>query len=310
MISSRDGLVTSPDGPARQVPQKRPVWSGALFITKDGSPRRRYYDIVHKRWHWDRQPAQMVMNDTGRLGLQLDHWLPLETCVALAWLRRQPDSPTRVILEPGDAIHVDNIRWQQAEDVDDGGAIAGERWKPLKSKCGCVPIADGYQISTAGRLKNQRDEITTGFWYNGTRWAATNSGLVDLLQAARLKPNAVYLREALHEAMECLLSGHSVEDLADSRGIQLSSAWSLINTAAMNLPASELGALGPQHISEDLWDLLVDLRDRQHPVLGRSLTDLKDYVDGKLLGSDGEYADSDYQWEEVRFARLCITANS
>ena len=172
MISRwRDGLVSSPDGPARQIPQKRPVWSGALFITKDGSARRRYYDIVQKRWHWDRQPAQMVMSDTGRLGLFIDHWLCLEVCVALAWLRRQPESATRVILEPGDAIHVDNIRWQQAEDVDGGGAIAGERWKPLKSKCGCVPIADGYQISTAGRLKNQRDEITTGFWYNGTRAA-------------------------------------------------------------------------------------------------------------------------------------------
>jgi hypothetical protein len=47
---------------------------------------------------------------------------------------------------------------------------------------------------------------------------------------------------------DCLLSGQNAEDLSESRGIQLESAWSLINTAAMYVDPSELG-----YISTDAW---------------------------------------------------------
>ena len=89
----------------------------------------------------------------------------------------------------------------------------------------------------------------------------------------------------------------------------MDSAWSLINTAAMSLPPSDLGWMGADLVSNDLWDLLVSLKERGDRVLGGSLTELKDYVDGQLE-DEGEYAESDCPWGELRFGRLCLAAQA
>ena len=304
-INWSDGLLKGPDGPCRQIPRRKVEWNNRLFVTKSGTARWRHYNVVTGRWRWG-DLAPFAYSETGRIGLVIDYWIPLETAIALAWLHREPESATRVNVD-GD-IHLNTIEWQNGEEIEDG-PIRGEKWLKLKGKVGCVPIEEGYLISNKGRLKNLRGDVTSGFWFYGTRHAATNAGLVDLWVKAKIKPNTVYLRESLHEARECLLSGQNAEDLSESRGIQLDSAWSLINTAAMHVDASDLGYIGADLLSEDLWDLLVDMQERGDVILGGSLSDLKDYIDSTLR-EDGEYAESDCQWGEVRFGRLCIAAQT
>jgi hypothetical protein len=261
--------------------------------------------VITGRWRWGER-VPYAFSETGRIGFVINrHFTPLETCIALAFLCRAPETATRVVVNG--EVHLRNISWREGEDEEEERRAVGERWSRLKGKVGCVPIEDGYLISNTGRLKNEQGDITRGFWFNHTRLAATNAGLVDLLLVARIKPNAVYLREALHEAAECLLSGQGAEDLSISRDIQLDSAWSLINTVALYLPASKLGWIGPNLVSDDLWDLLVCLKERRHSVLGGRLSDLKQYVDDRL--EDGEYVQSDCQWGELRFGRLCIAAH-
>ena len=51
----------------------------------------------------------------------------------------------------------------------------------------------------------------------------------------------------------------------------------------------------------NLWDILVYLKERGH---GESLTTLKSYVDSRL--DNGEFAECECPWAELRFARICL----
>lgn len=240
MILFRDGRVQSPDGPARQIPTKKPVWTSALFITKDGCPRWRHYDIVKRGWRWGEE-APYVYSETGAIGIVTDHWIRIEVAIALAWLKRAKGGPMRVRVDG--PPHLDNVEWEEGEGEEGGGEIAGERWRRLRYKCGAVPV-EGYYISTDGRLKNERGEVTAGFYFNQTRNAQTSAGIVDLYAAAGLKQKSVQLRPAIYQATQCLLSGHGPADLADAEGIQLDTAWSYINTAAMTIrPTAKLAEM-------------------------------------------------------------------
>ena len=255
--------------------------------------------------------APFAFSESGRVGLNVDYWLPLEKCIALAWLTKEPGSSMRVNLIDGfgPSIHLENIEWEEGEEADECEPLPGEKWKKLKWKVGCVRVNEGYLISNQGRLRNENGHVTSGFWFNETRLASTNAGLVDLWAAARIKRGAVHLREAVKEAADCILSGHTAQDLSESRDIQLDSAWSLINKAAMSMHVSDLGQLAPCLVAADMWDLMVDMSERGHPLLGGRLTPLKEYLDDRL-GEEGEYASTECPWAEIRFARTCIAARS
>eukprot|EP00966_Prymnesium_polylepis_P043387 1006626-Prymnesium_polylepis.1 len=78
MIDWTDGVVDSPDGPARQVPQKSPVWSSAVFVTADGIARRSWVNLVTKKWSWDEEALTIVLDESGRPGYYLEWWMSIE----------------------------------------------------------------------------------------------------------------------------------------------------------------------------------------------------------------------------------------
>ena len=51
MIAWRDGLERGPDGPARQVPTRH-VWNSTVWVTKDGTARRRFFNPISGEWNW------------------------------------------------------------------------------------------------------------------------------------------------------------------------------------------------------------------------------------------------------------------
>ena len=67
MIAWREGLVQSPDGPAREIPQKH-AYSRALFVTRDGAARARIFNFVSQTWSWEDDPVEPTMHEDGRLG--------------------------------------------------------------------------------------------------------------------------------------------------------------------------------------------------------------------------------------------------
>ena len=102
MQSWPDGLervrTTHCRGLFRQIPQPF-AWNSALYLSKHGTAIRKFYNYVTGDWSWATEPTEPVEDsESGRMGLNLcGHWTPLETCIALAWRRRHPDSTAPAI---------------------------------------------------------------------------------------------------------------------------------------------------------------------------------------------------------------------
>ena len=312
-IKWRDGLEMGPDGECREMVQRLPVWTTTIWVTRDGAARRRYFNPILKIWTWDDTLMSVVENDECQLGIYTapGYFVSLEHCIARAWLKLLPDSYPRAQVLPGRPIHKDYIEWQHEDsDTEEEEAEPGETWRQLKWRIGPVECPPTYKISSKGRLMNPRGRITSGFWFDGRYWAAVrNCGLVDLTTAARLRDNVVYLQPALKMAADALLTGHTPRDIATAAGISLETAWSYVTRCAQYLPVSQLRSHVPLLVSRDLWAALNEMKEDENPVLGMSLKDLMEELE-EHLDETGEFFSSDKQYNQLRLARLCITANA
>jgi hypothetical protein len=267
MISWRDGLARGPDGLARQIPTKH-VWTSAIWCTKHGTCRRRHFNTMTKTWHWDPDPLPWTEDDGGNAGYHIAPWfLSIERAVACAWCLRHPTSSYTIQNSlPTGPIHVRHLRWDVPEELDEAGACVdgAEMWYPMKGpracRCGVVSCSDaGYAISDRGRLKSPSGNITSGFLFDGRRWAAVKGfGLVDLTMCARLRKNVVYLPPAIKHAADALGSGHKPSDLAQASDVQLGTAWSYFIRAAQHLDARTLSRVVPPLVGHRMCAVLMN----------------------------------------------------
>jgi len=301
MISWKDGLLKKRSVDLRQIPTKKPMWTTSYWITKDGNVFKRHYNYVSKTSEWG-DMVSPILNDAGAQGYITDHWLPVETCIALAWLKRAPDGATKVKVNDG-KLHVDDIEWVTAEVSEDEFDDVGEKWSTLKWKCGACTCDPSYKISNRGRLKNGKGDITRGFWFNGRRWAAVKgAGLVPLTTAAKLDPNTFYLTPAIKQAYECLLNDETPDQLARYAGIGINTAWSYAWHACQHVTKKEAKRIASIVISDDLWRILTRLYNDQDKRLGQSLTELM----GAVEKEDSDISSTDYSMNELKVGRLLI----
>jgi len=87
MIAWRDGLERGPDGPARQVPTRH-VWTSTVWVTKDGTARRRFFNPISGEWNWAPEMLNLVEDEMGNSGYALDWFTSVERAIALAWRKR------------------------------------------------------------------------------------------------------------------------------------------------------------------------------------------------------------------------------
>ena len=306
-----DGLVTSPDGPAREIPQPH-AYSRALFITKDGTARARIYNFVSQTWSWEDQPVELTLSEDGRVGIRdyaIGHWVPIEVAIALAWRKRSSDTPMRAYVLEGRPCEAKYIRWAEEDDThDEQQPMTGESFKCLKWRVGLISCdGRGYKISNRGRLMSpDGSSITRGFYFDDRMWAAVKGvGLVDLTTAARLRPPIIHVPPAVASAADALYNGVSPEVFADDAGIQVGTAWSYYTRAALVLPPDRLREVTKQLVSGDLWHRLKRMDREEDPLLGGSLTDLMSAVENDL-SSRGEFLNSEFQFEQLRLARSCL----
>lgn len=299
----QDGIERNPDGVVRQIPQRH-AWSSGVWITRRGIARRRFYNRASKTWHWDDEPCPLVVNED-TLGLHLDWWISIERAIALAWVRRAPESSSHVT---GEALHAKHIAWAINEADDEGAPLPGETWRPLNWSCGAVRCDRRYQISSDGWLRSPyTGKVTRGFWFDHRRWAAVKgAGLVDLAAAARRRPAAVQLPPAIGQALDALALGYTPANLAEAALIEVGTAWSYFCRAAQHVPRAELRHLTPALVSGDLWRALA--RMRGDPVVGGPLLALMEAV-RRALPSDGEFRRSEHQMAQLRLARMSIAVS-
>ena len=313
MIAWREGLVTSPDGPAREIPQKH-AYSRALFVTRDGAARARIYNFVSQTWSWE-EPVEPTMHEDGRMGLRdnaIGHWVPIEVAIALAWRKREPDTPMRAYVLDGRPCEARYIRWEAEDETqDEQQPMTGESFKSLKWKVGLIACdGRGYKISNRGRLMAPDSSITRGSYFNDRMWAAVKGvGLVDVTTAARLRPPIINVPPAVASAADALYNGVSPEEYASDAGIQEGTAWSYFTRAALVLPKDRLREVTRDLVSKDLWRLLKRMDDEEDPLLGGSLKDLMEAVLDDL-SSRGEFRNSEFQFEQLRLARSCLAKHS
>ena len=314
MIRWREGLVQSPDGPAREIPQKH-AYSRSLFITRDGAARARIYNFVSQTWSWEDDPVEPTMHEDGRMGLRdnaIGHWVSLEVAIALAWRKREPDTPMRACVLDGRPCEARYIRWEAEDETqDEQQPMTGESFKSLKWKVGLIACdGRGYKISTKGRLMAPDGSITSGVYYDDRMWAAVKGvGLVDLTTVARLRPLIITVPPAVASAADALYNAVPPEEYANDAGIQVGTAWSYYTRAALVLPKDRLREATKFLVSRDLWRRLKEMDEAEDPVLGGSLTDLMSAVQDDL-SSRGEFMNSEFQFEQLRLARSCLAKHS
>jgi hypothetical protein len=308
-ITWREGVVQSPSGPAREIVAKN-VWTERTFITKDGCPWKRFFNVWTQDWTWGEEPLDMLLDEaTGKIGFYAgrSNLMSVEEAVCTAWRKRAEDSPARVCVRPGtEGGHCDNLRWE----IEEGGEPTvdnKESWKPLVKWCvGIVPVPPGYEISSQGRLRSPSGEVTAGFWAFGRRWAAVkNVGLVDLTTASGLRQPTIDLKPVMVRAAECMLAGFTPKEYAESTGVEEGSAWTYFCVGAQKVHPADLIKVGPKLVSKDLWKGLKGLDSQGDPVMGGPLKELMDRLED-AMPPDGEFMNSEYRFEQLRFARLVL----
>ena len=295
MIAWRDGIEESPGGRAREIVQRN-VWSSSVWITPEGEAFRRFFNAVTRQFTWEEMPVALDHDTQSRLGLPLPSgWMSVETAIATAWLHRAPGSRAYVkVLDPSDPT-LPNLRWGEGERDPEAGEIEGETWAPLRWHCGQITCDVRYHISSHGRLRSPKGEVTRGFAALGTRWAACRgSGLVNLLQAAGLMRAEVIIPERVYLAYNSLSSSLPVEEHAKRHKLSLRTAWQYYHLAAPHV--HDLRLYAKPLVPPDLWRALASLRG--DPVLGGRLTDLHPVVT-RLMRRD-------VSMDELRFARMCM----
>ncbi len=312
-ISWVDGMERSPNGSRlREIPQKH-VWASSLWISRDGEIWRRYYNFTRKRWHWDRDgPMEHILDDESRLGIHLEWFVTIEMLIAMAWVKRSPSSAARVTLREGKPVHARYIDWAEGEEDEEEGEIKGEKWRPLKGRIGCVSLDGcGYEISSRARLRNPRGQVTSGHWFeriDGRIASVKGCGMLDLYNAAKIRPPAVTLQPHFIAAANALNSGHGADDLAHALGIEVSTAWSYLTKVAQHVPGKVLKRIVRQLVAPDLWVALKSIQTEGHAELGGRLLELMPLVE-KRVARRGDFMKSDHRISQLRLARLAIAAS-
>lgn len=255
-------------------------------------------------WCWD-EKVSLAMDEQGRQGLNLPHFVPLPQLIAMAWRRRRCGTPTRLFNTRDDrGPHATYVRWEEEEE-DDTGRIRDETWRNLSGKIGLVPMdRSRYQISSHGRLKNPQGQITRGHWWDGRYWAAIKDcGLLDLTSASK-KRKEVCVPPSVAEAIDALSCAVHPSEFAAQRRVRVKSGWSYFTKAALHIRPSDLRTSCREIISPDLWDLLSGMHSDGKKVLGERLTDLLAVVEEEMPG----FSKSRYSFEQLRLARMAILA--
>ena len=56
------GVEQNVDGVVREVPTRH-VWASSVWITQEGVARRKWWNPVERRWHWDAEPLPICVNE-------------------------------------------------------------------------------------------------------------------------------------------------------------------------------------------------------------------------------------------------------
>jgi hypothetical protein len=315
-----DGLIESPDGIARQLPERH-VFSSAVYVTRDGVARRRFFNPVDQSWRWAQEPILATLDSEGRVGYTIGWFRSIDHCTALAWLQRGEgssagvrervavelvDGPQRAPQRAVDTALVDSLEWPEPEDTEEDGALRGEKWRTLKWRAGLIPCGNGYQISTFGRLKSPyTQKVTKGFWAAGTRFAALRDGvLVDLLAAAGLQPEH-HMTPRIRLGLDALMSGYTPRQLADAIGVQQSTSWNYFTQGAEKADAETLRQRVRRLIPPELWRALQSLAKNGDVRLGSSLLELQEVL-RTLLPSSSAFWKDEHGLAKLRLARISI----
>ena len=316
----REGLERGPDGLAREIPVKH-VWTSGIFMTRKGIARRRWYNVATKTWHWDPNRLPLAEDENGNIGYHASHFVTLERAICMAWRLRAPESTASI----GEWIRVqlvdkvcdntsgeeettaETLRWRVEEDPEEDGPIEGETWSRLKAAVGAVVVPKGYWISTMGRLRNPKGEVTRGSLAFDRRWVAIKGcGMLDLWSAAGLA-DPIQLSLRVRQARGAILAGATAEQLAQAVGVEVGTAWSYMTQAAPHVDATALRERAEALVHPAIWRAVKALVDREDERVGGSLLELWGVVQ-RLIQPQSRALQEEHNMSMLRLARTALTA--
>jgi len=257
-------------------------------------------------------------NETGEMGYFIKDmsFVRVEKAIALAWRHRAPESSPRVVCN-GDATSR-NVRWKEEESNEEEDRISGEKWSKVRYNIGLVPVDQKYEISSYGRLKAPDGSVTSGFWHSnfgtpgGTRYAATNAGLLNLHVVAKLISGHIYMPRCKLNACIAMIDGDQTPaQYAARKGIALTTAWFYLNQTAIHAPPRKVRKVAERLVAWDCWALLNQMFIDEDPAFDRELSCLRDVLVASV-GRDGPFRkldNNDVQFHQMRLAKIAIHKN-
>ena len=318
IIKWKIGLINGPDGPSRQIVEQYP-WRTGLFITRDGICRRRYFNCAVGKWEWDANPRECYMEqESGKMGFFIrdQSFISVERAIALAWRHRAPESSPHVVCD-GDVISR-NVHWEEEESNSEEEHIEGETWRSIRYNIGVVAVDPRYFISNYGRLRSPVGDLTSGFWHSnfgtpgGTRYAATNAGLLNLHIVAKLIPGHVYLPRCKVNACIAMIDGaQTPAQYAARHGIATTTAWCYLNQVAIHAPPRKVKAAAQRLVAFDCWTVLKQMYLNEDPTFDSQLSSLhEELVESLSRSGDFRGLDKDAQFHHIRLAKISIQKNT
>lgn len=305
--------MRNPDGEARQVPTHH-TWAASYWVTRDGIVRKRHWHFAKQRWSWEAEslmPAEEINSrgdQTGRLGVYIDHWKSLEHIIALAWIPRCEGSMARVQRELGKPLHKRYLSWKDGGEAatEEPRHVSGETWGRLSWRCGCVPCPDSYEISSIGRIRSPSGEISSGFWFDERRWAyVPEGGLVDLNAAANLS-RVVDVPPRVRTTLDALLCGETPLELSRALAIKEDTAWAYAWDSCRHLSPRQIWSIAKRIVSPDLLYFMAEMQMSNHPFPAK-LLDLMSRVEN-ALPDDSNFLQQRCKFGMLRFAKMALQA--
>lgn len=302
MIESLEGVEDDPGGRAmRQVPTSgSDAFGNALWISEDGSMRRRHYNPWSRQWSWG-DMLNFCLNDADQLCGYLDgRKETVERLIAYAWLKRRKPGVAPVLKrDDSEPTLAHNLYWADCanDDGDDGDDDhAEEVWKRLSWSNNGVVCDDTYHISSNLRIKTPQNVILRGnhFKHHGLFCAIKHSGLVQL-EAAFRNVSVQRLPPCIKLAAEALLTGHTPHEFAAATHISTVTSWTYYARAASAVDPRDALEWGKHFLDIPLYEVVLRLHHDDDPVLGERLLVLAE----RLSISSSKLA-------ELRFVVSCV----
>ena len=316
-----DAVEEDPTGtPMRQIPCNN-KFSSSLWISENGSVRRRFYNIFNQIWSWGDILNPHVDENSGESFIYCDNRkISLVKAVALAWLPNMKNKKQPKFRNIEEGSSVTNMLW--SDDSEDELILDDqhEEWKDFSEQKNAFPRCNSIQISSLGRFRNKLGEVSEGTFFSNDRMICLpNQGAVNVQDMVdhhfgqannEKKIPQKKIPQRIQSLIEALRDGVTLEDYASTSNLGLSTIWSYMYEVLLNVSLDEANSLAKSIISESAHKAMYMIFEKnEYDIFSQKAKEYMKHID-YLLCDDPDWKCNPHRFQEIRLLKLLCQRNA